>query len=321
MSEIAMIAPRVRPQQRLRRNGRMARRSRAFLETLESRLAPAVTNVVSTSLPTVVNTAGSALSFNGSNDYLITPNLQELVFHDFGDGGALVQGQWSGSHPGRVGSDHGSIRAWHDSQIEILSNGQVDARVWDLSPVSLGTASFGDVELRGPALRQQHLDPGRPAQRRPQLDDGDRHPHHAPQRRHGLYYAFGATDSTNMGSGAWFNGSIDDVSIWNVARSNSADPGRHGQPPIAAQTGLVADYQLDDGTRPDGGRFVGQQLHRQSRRRNRRQRTRLGHQQRPHRRRRLDRHGQHADRHRPLRGDVQPAARRHVRHRGATTTA
>ncbi len=51
-----------------------------------------------------------------------------------------------------------------------------------------------------------------------------------------------------MGSGAWLNGSIDDISIWNVARTNSQIQADMSQPPSAPQTGLVADYQLDDGT-------------------------------------------------------------------------
>ncbi len=64
---------------------------------------------------------------------------------------------------------------------------------------------------------------------------------------YGLYYAFGSTDSTNMGSGAWLNGSIDDIGIWNVARSNSAIQADMAAPPSAPQAGLVADYQLEDG--------------------------------------------------------------------------
>ena len=33
----------------------------------------------------------------------------------------------------------------------------------------------------------------------------------------GLYYAFGAVDSTNLGSGAYFNGIIDEVRVYSEA--------------------------------------------------------------------------------------------------------
>ena len=51
-----------------------------------------------------------------------------------------------------------------------------------------------------------------------------------------------------MGSGAWFSGNIDDVSIWNVPRSNASIQADMAQPPTTPQSGLVADYQLNDGS-------------------------------------------------------------------------
>ena len=137
---------------------------------------------------------------------------------------------------------------WHDSQIEILSTGQVDARVWNLPAVSLGTASFGTwnfVALRynSSTSTLDGMLNGVPSSttvtgtRSAPFKNGD-----------GLYYAFGRHDtSSDLGSGAWFNGTMDDVSIWNVARSNAAILADMSQPPTTPQTGLVADYQLDDG--------------------------------------------------------------------------
>ena len=46
---------------------------------------------------------------------------------------------------------------WNDSQIEILANGTVEVRVWDLPAVTLGTASFNawhNVVLRYNAASQ-----------------------------------------------------------------------------------------------------------------------------------------------------------------------
>ena len=220
---------------------------RLFLEALETRTAPATTGVIGTTLPTVVSTAGSALSFNGTSDYLITPNLAS----SFSTTSVTIELWFKANGPGVILDELGSTTlntGWHDSQIEILSSGQVDAGVDGLNPVSLGTASFGgwnfvalrynsststlDGMLNGVASSTTVS-----GSRSAPFNDG-----------FGLYYAFGSSDGTNLGSGAWLNGSIDDVSIWNVARSNSEIQADMAQPPSTPQTGLVADYQLDDGT-------------------------------------------------------------------------
>ncbi len=114
------------------------------LEVLEDRtlLAGSSTQVLSTSLPTVVNTAGSALSFNGTNNYLITPEMHSA----FPNNSETIELWFKANSPGVLVDELGQPTlntAWHDSQIEILSSGQVSARVWNLPSVNLGTASFG----------------------------------------------------------------------------------------------------------------------------------------------------------------------------------
>src|SRR5208283_3304741 len=125
-----------------RRRPRRRQTPITFVEPLENRILLANTAAISTTLPTVVSTAGSALSFNGTNDYLITPNLQS----SFTTTTVTVELWFKANAPGVILDELGTAtvnsRSWHDSQIEILSSGQVDARVWDLSPVSLGTANF-----------------------------------------------------------------------------------------------------------------------------------------------------------------------------------
>ncbi len=217
-----------------------------FLQPLENRVLLANTAAISTTLPTVVNTAGSALSFNGANDYLVTPNLQS----SFSTTSVTVELWFKANGPGVILDELGSSSlssGWRDSQIEILSSGQVDARVWNLPAVSLGTATFGEWTFA--ALRYNSststldgLLDGVPSST---TVSGSRS---APfNDSYGLYYSFGNSESSNLGSGAWFNGTIDDVSIWNVARSNSAIQADLSAPPTAPQAGLVADYQLNDG--------------------------------------------------------------------------
>ena len=119
------------------------RPARLRLEKLENRLLPATTNVISTYLPTVVNSSGSALSFNGSSDYLITPELHSA----FSNNSVSIELWFKANAPGVIVTELGTTTinnsTWHDSQVEILSSGQVDARVWNLPAVNLGTVSFG----------------------------------------------------------------------------------------------------------------------------------------------------------------------------------
>src|SRR5262245_22698067 len=99
------------------------RRVRLLLELLEERLAPA-TSLLSTTLPTLVDNAGKALSFNGSNTFLITPNLRT----SFTNESATAELWFKADAPGVLMSELGqsSINTgWHDSQIEVLSSGEV----------------------------------------------------------------------------------------------------------------------------------------------------------------------------------------------------
>ncbi len=130
----------------------MTRLYRPFLETLETRTLLA-TNVFSTSLPAVVSTSGTALAFNGTNDYLITPNLQSA----FSTSTVTIEGWFKATGPGVIVTELGNTTLndpqWHDSQIEITGTGDVKVRVWNLNPGRLGHGRLWRLALRGPALR------------------------------------------------------------------------------------------------------------------------------------------------------------------------
>ena len=225
----------------------MTRLYRPFLETLETRTLLAA-SVFSTSLPAVVSTSGTALAFNGINDYLITPNLQSA----FSTSTVTIEGWFKATGAGVIVTELGHATLndpqWHDSQIEITGTGEVKARVWNLNPVSLGTAAFGAwhyVALRYDSstsvldgfLDGVHSATASSGARQTPVASGN-----------GQFYAFGAADTTTLGSGAYFNGSLDDLSIWNTARTNANIQADMSQPPAAGATGLVASYQLDDGS-------------------------------------------------------------------------
>jgi hypothetical protein len=220
---------------------------RPSVELLEKRELLAATAVVGTSLPTVVGTAGSALSFNGSNNYLITPNLANAYS---GSTSTTVEFWFRANAPGVLLDELGQSSlnsGWHDSQVEVLSSGQVQARVWNLPAVSLGQAGFGAwnfVALRYNSTTQT-LDGVLDGLTSTTTVSGARS---APFKNgYGQYYAFGAADGNSLGSGAYFNGTIDDVNVWNVARSTADIQADMAQPPAANATGLVLSWHLDDG--------------------------------------------------------------------------
>src|SRR5262249_47147866 len=122
-------------------------RRNPLLELLEKRVL--LTNNTAVSgilLPTVVNTSGAALSFNGVNDFAITPDLHSL----FASTSVTLQVWFNAKAPGVIVDELGQSavnQGWHDSQLEIVSSGHVFARVWNLPSVDLGTASFGSLHV------------------------------------------------------------------------------------------------------------------------------------------------------------------------------
>jgi hypothetical protein len=157
---------------------------------------------------------GAALSFDGVDDYVLTPNVRSL----FSDESVTISVWFYPTAAGVVVAELGQSTintGWHDSQIEVLSTGEVRARVWNLSSVSLGTASFN--AWNHAVLRYDkaglRLDGFLNGKRSASLVSGDRS---APwESGYGLYYALGTTDSTNLGDGTYFNGLIDEFRVYN----------------------------------------------------------------------------------------------------------
>jgi uncharacterized membrane protein len=165
---------------------------------------------------------GQALSLNGANQYAITPNLASLFANS--NASVTVSLWFNAAGPGVIMDELGQTAlntGWHDSQIEILANGTVEVRVWGLSAVTLGTASFNawhNVVLRYSAGTQT-LDGFLDGVQSTSSTSGGRSTPYG--FGYGLYYAFGATDTANLGSGAYFNGLIQNISIFNHPLSNT----------------------------------------------------------------------------------------------------
>jgi hypothetical protein len=208
--------------------------------------SPATSNSITITVSNYPGNFGNALKLDGTNDYVVTPNIAssmptndvtlELWFKANGAGVIVTELGQSAINSG-----------WHDSHMEILSTGEVRVRVWFLNSISLGFVSFGtwnhavvrynssnstlDGLLNGVVSTSTSV-----GARTKSTSSG-----------YGYNYAFGATDSTNMGSGAYFNGTIDEVRIWNTARTNTQIQTYMNTELSGSESGLVTYYNFNQG--------------------------------------------------------------------------
>jgi hypothetical protein len=192
---------------------------------------------------------GCALALNGTNSYVLTPDLAA----SFPNSNVTMEVWFQPQGPGVVLAETG-YGGWHDSQVEVVTTttnsayGDVRLRVWPLqSPgLSVGQVSYGtwnQVVLRYNQTNTA-LDgflngvqaPGRSVARQaPQLSG------------YGLFYGLGMADSTELGSGGTsFNGQIDEFRLWNLARSTADLQATVNRPLAGNEPGLVAYYRFDE---------------------------------------------------------------------------
>jgi parallel beta-helix repeat protein len=189
-----------------------------------------------------------ALQFDGVDDYVITGDMSNL----FANESETITLWFKANGPGVIVSELGQKAIngwqWHDSQIEVLPSGEVKVRVWNLASISVGTVSFGSwhhVALcydKSTQRMQGFLD----GVEAPTEVSGDRS---APWKSgYGLFYGFGATDGTNMGSGGYFNGIIDEVRVWNYARTPEEIISDMNHVLMGPKAGLVGYWRFDEGS-------------------------------------------------------------------------
>ncbi len=168
----------------------------------------------------VIGKIGQGLSFDGVNEYVLTPNMRNNFANETVTFSTWFKANGAGVILDELG-DSTTTAPWHDSQIEVLATGEVKVRVWSLTAVSLGTVNFGEwhhVVLRYNKATS-NLDGFLDGVEAATDISGDRQ---APwEASYGQYYALGLSDTTKMGSGSYFNGSLDDVRIYNRALSAS----------------------------------------------------------------------------------------------------
>ena len=151
-----------------------------------------------------------ALDFDGKDDYVLVhfgTALQSLSLEAWiypTEGGVVF------SELGQATINAG----WHDSQMEILSSGEIKVGFWTgaIQGISLGRYSFNEWynvvmtydrsknSIKG-YINGELMESGTLVKQNP----GD------------LWYAIGAADTTNHGNGTFFSGIIDRAAVYNVA--------------------------------------------------------------------------------------------------------
>ena len=176
------------------------------------------------SMPSADSVAGKinkGLTFDGSNDFVVSPDMRTPFASTISE---TIEMWFNPAAAGVIANEQGFTDPntwWYDSQIEILGTGETKVRVWNLNPVSLGTASFNNWHYA--AMRYDQT-----ASKLDGFLDGSASAGSSVAARQfptnsgfGLYVGFAVTDATNMGSGAYLRGIIDEARVSNVARSTA----------------------------------------------------------------------------------------------------
>jgi uncharacterized repeat protein (TIGR01451 family) len=170
----------------------------------------------------IIGDPDSAIQLNAAGQgYVISPNVGPTMGLS-GANTSVTESIWFNATGAGVIVDElgqaGINQGWHDSQIEILASGDVRVRVWQTASVDLGIASFGAWHHAVLRYNQSTstLDGF--------LDGVGAVPLRAQTRQipgGNIFYALGATDGTNLGSGVYFNGQLDEFSVWGRALSDN----------------------------------------------------------------------------------------------------
>ncbi|MCL5097942.1 MAG: PA14 domain-containing protein, partial [Candidatus Omnitrophica bacterium] len=186
---------------------------------------------------------------DGRNDYILTPNLRSA----FPNETVTIELWFLANAAGIIVDERAlaNLSTWYDSQIEILSNGEVRVRVWQSPLLIFGSVAFGTwnhVVLRYDRTAKVLDGFLNGVESANKITNLDRDAPWESSSSYGIYYGFGLGDSQNLGSGAYLNGQIDEVRIWNTARSASEIQDNMHRRLNGDEAGLVAYYRFDEGS-------------------------------------------------------------------------
>lgn len=187
----------------------------------------------------------SAVRLNAGSDSLVTPNLTPF----FPTETMTIELWFMAKAAGVLIDERGQLppaEGWHTSLLEVLASGYVRARVHNLDYLTLGPITFGSwhhVALRydKTTLAFDCLLDGILSTRK---ISGDRSA--PPEFGYQTRFVFGLGDTYHMGSGAAFNGALDEVRIWNVARSDADIRAGSQHILLDVEDGLVCYWRCDE---------------------------------------------------------------------------
>lgn len=207
----------------------------------------AATNTAVTTVSVSACSAASALSFDGTNDHVVTPNLSSSIP---ANSNITIETWFKPNAAGVVVGElgNGSLSSlWYLSMIEVVGSGSVMVRVYNLPAVFVGTVSYGT--WNHVALRYSHsgarVDGFLNGVASASFVTGTRT---SPlSASYNQFYQLGGSSLNNLGSGAYFNGSIDELRIWNTVRSQCDIQTYLNAEIPASSAGLVANYHFNQG--------------------------------------------------------------------------
>ena len=165
--------------------------------------------------PVYTSTAGSYLTFNGTNQYAITNNLASKVPGKTTTLLAWIYPTGNGVIITELGSGSTSS-GWHDSQIEITGGNTLRVAVWNMSgnlstSITLNAWHLVGFTYDGTTLTgyKDGVSFGTSTvSRQDPISNGN-----------GLYYGIGLTETTNLGSGAYGSFRLADFQVYSAAMS------------------------------------------------------------------------------------------------------
>jgi len=197
----------------------------------------------------VTGTGNRALVFDGVDDYLLTSDLLPAMTNE-----TLTLEFWlKADAPGMLVSERVAAMGWYESHMELHPDGQVAVHVNSVPTISLGRISLGTwhhVALRydKATLTLDGFLDGTPSLQRAAGDWWACFEFGAVSVGWGfrLFLSHGFT--AEPGARAFFNGQLDEVRIWNTARTEDEIQIYMNGGLVGSEAGLVAYYRCDEGS-------------------------------------------------------------------------
>jgi hypothetical protein len=163
---------------------------------------------------------GGGAQFDGTNDYLMTPLISNPPFTNVTISAWVRPNAAGGMVMAEIGQPTANS-GWHDSHVEVSNTGISRACMWigGIRCVNAGSGitggSWNYMVMRyaasGTTLSGIHNGNAPVTSVATKLWPSTSN----------LYYSVGAIDATNGGSGGYFNGTLDEIRISNIARTNA----------------------------------------------------------------------------------------------------